>query len=77
MEITQDQLKAHLMQSDEQFRQLVSQHAEFKRRVEELEAKPRLTPEEQMEESKLKKLKLRLKDQMAEIMCRHKAEHVV
>jgi uncharacterized protein YdcH (DUF465 family) len=77
MEITQDQLKAHLMESDEQFRQLVSQHAEYKKRVEELESKSHLTPEEQFEESRLKKLKLRLKDQMTAIMNRHKSEHVV
>jgi uncharacterized protein YdcH (DUF465 family) len=77
MEITQDQLKAHLMESDEQFRLLVSQHAEYKKRVEELESKSHLTPEEQFEESRLKKLKLRLKDQMTAIMNRHKSEQVV
>ena len=37
-----------------------------------LSRKPR-----QVEEVKLKKLKLHLKDQMTEIMNRHRAEHVV
>lgn len=73
---SQDDLKAHLMSSDEHFRELAKQHSEYNRRVEELEAKHALTDEEQMEEVRLKKLKLRLKDQMAEIMSRHRAQHV-
>lgn len=77
MEITQEELKAHLMQSSEEFRQLAQQHASFKKRVEELEGKSHLTPEEQMEENRLKKLKLRLKDQMMEMMSRYKAQQVI
>ena len=40
------------------------QHQDHERRLEELKAKPWLTPEEEMEEKRLKKLKLHLKDQM-------------
>ena len=71
MEITQEELKAHLMQSDEEFRNLAEQHATHKKRVEELEAKSHPSDEEIEEEHRLKKLKLHLKDQMAEIMSRH------
>ncbi len=73
MENTQDELKAHLMQTDEEFRRLAEQHAQYHKQLEALEAKPRLTPEEEMEEHRLKKLKLRLKDQMNAILSRNRA----
>jgi uncharacterized protein YdcH (DUF465 family) len=71
-----EELKAHLMATDEQFRRLSEQHAEYKKRVEVLESKHALSEDEQIEETRLKKLKLHLKDQMLEIASRHKAQHV-
>lgn len=73
---TQDDLKAHLMATSEEFRTLASQHAAFHRQLEELENKHHLTEEEQVEEVRLKKQKLHLKDQMNEIVSRYRAEHV-
>jgi len=73
---TQDELKAHLMATSEEFRSLASRHAHFHKQLEELEAKVHLTDQEQMEEVHLKKQKLRLKDQMNEILARHRAQHV-
>ena len=73
---TQDDLKAHLMATDEHFREIAAQHSDYDHKLQELEAKHALTDEEQMEEVRLKKLKLRLKDEMAEIMNRYKAQHV-
>ena len=72
--LTQEELKAHLTATDEEFRKLVSQHGEYAHQLEVLEAKPHLSPDEQMEEVRLKKLKLRLKDQMLAIMTRHKVQ---
>jgi len=72
---TLDELKAHLMATDEEFRRLADQHALFKRQVEELEARPHLSEHEKMEEVRLKKLKLRLKDQMTHILSRYRAQH--
>ena len=40
------------------------QHQDHERRLEELRQLPRLTPEEEMEEKRLKKLKLQLKDRI-------------
>jgi len=76
MENTQDELKAHLMKTDEEFRRLAEQHAQYHKQLEALESKPRLTPEEEMEEHRLKKLKLRLKDQMNAIISRNRAQNV-
>ena len=76
MENTQEQIKAHLMQTDEEFRRLAQEHAQYHNRLEELEAKPHLTAEDEIEEHKLKKLKLHIKDQMNEILSRGRAEHV-
>jgi hypothetical protein len=40
------------------------QHQDHERRLEELQRRPHLTPDEEMEAKRLKKLKLRLKDQI-------------
>ncbi len=71
---TQDEIKAHLMATSEEFRALASQHARLHRQLEELEAKHHLTDQEQMDEVRLKKQKLRLKDQMNEILARSRAQ---
>ena len=76
MEAVQDELKAHLMATSEEFRQLVAQHAEFDRLLDVIEAKPHVTPEDEIEEHRIKKLKLRVKDQMNELMAHYKAAKV-
>ena len=73
---TQDELKAHLMASSEEFRSFAAQHAQYHKQLEELEAKPRLTESEQVEEVRLKKIKLRLKDQMNAILAHSRAQNV-
>jgi len=73
----QEELKAHLMETDEEFRRLCEEHSEYDEKLEALEAKHALTEQDQMEEVRLKKLKLHLKDQMMEIMNRSKHAHAV
>ena len=72
----QEQLKAHLIANNDEFRRLASQHLEFARKLDDLESLPHLTEEEQLEEVRLKKLKLRLKDQMEAIMSQHRSQQV-
>lgn len=76
MEFTsQDELKSHLMATNEEFRALAEEHSTLKRRVQELESQARLSDEETLEEQQLKKRKLHLKDQMTEILGRHQVQH--
>ncbi len=75
-QLTPEELKAHLMATDEEFRRLATQHCEYKKRLEALASRPYLTPEEQIEETRIKKLKLRLKDQMQEMIDRYRHQQV-
>ena len=76
MEKNQDELKAHLIATDETFRRLAEEHAEYERQIQAIEAKPHVTAQDEVEEHRLKKLKLRLKDQMTDIMARYRAQQV-
>ena len=71
-----EETKAHLMATNEDFRQLVQQHSEYAQKLDALEALPHLTDEEQLEEHRLKKVKLRLKDQMEAIVSQHRTQQV-
>lgn len=72
----QEELKAHLMATSEEFRRLAAQHSEYAHRLDDLETHPHLTYEEELEETRLKKLKLRVKDQMEALVAEYKAQHV-
>jgi uncharacterized protein YdcH (DUF465 family) len=76
MENTQEDLKAHLVQTNEEFRRLAEQHSQYHQQLEALTAKAHLTPLDEVEEHKLKKLKLHLKDQMNQILSRYRDRQV-
>jgi len=71
-----EQLKAHLMETNAEYRQLAATHCDYAHKLEALEALPHLTDQEQVEEVRLKKLKLRLKDQMEAIVSQYRAKQV-
>ena len=70
----QDELKAHLMATSEEFRRLAEEHAEFHRQLEALESKSHFTQADEVEEHRMKKQKLRLKDQMNQILARNREQ---
>jgi hypothetical protein len=72
----QEELKAHLMATSEEYRLLASQHHDFAVKLDELESLSHLTDDEQLEETRLKKLKLRLKDQMETIVSQYRSQQV-
>ena len=68
--------KDHLLASDEQFRKLATEHSQYANRLESLTQKRFLTEDEKMEEVRLKKLKLRLKDQMQSLEQQYRQQTV-
>jgi uncharacterized protein len=72
----QEELKAHLMETNGDYQRLASQHSEYAHKLDALESQPHLTDEEKLEETRLKKLKLRLKDQMEAILSQYRSQQV-
>jgi uncharacterized protein YdcH (DUF465 family) len=68
------ELKELLLKTDEEFRQLAIQHHTLDERLHEFSVKPYLSEPDQVEEIRLKKLKLQLKDRMEDILRRHRSE---
>jgi uncharacterized protein YdcH (DUF465 family) len=66
----QEELKAHLMATDPHFRSLVEEHALYHQQLENLESKGRVTLADEEVENRLKKHKLRLKDEINMILSR-------
>jgi len=56
--------REQLLTGQEEFQRLVQEHSQYSQRLESLTQKRYLTDDEKLEEVRLKKLKLRLKDQM-------------
>ena len=56
-----------LLASHDEFRKLETEHTQYEKRLDSLTQKRYLTDDEKLEEIRLKKLKLRLKDQMQSI----------
>ena len=59
--------KDQLLASHDEFRRLAMEHTQYAERLDSLTQKRYLTEDEKLEEVRLKKLKLRLKDQMESI----------
>jgi uncharacterized protein YdcH (DUF465 family) len=68
-----EELKAHLTKTDAHFRELAEKHSEYDRLLRALEARGHLTADEELEEVRLKKLKLRAKDEMSGMLGQHRA----
>jgi uncharacterized protein YdcH (DUF465 family) len=62
---------SELMATSEEYRRLADQHSSFDRRLEELARSKFPSQEEQIEEARLKKKKLSLKDRMYDLVRQH------
>ena len=72
--IPRENLSAQLMETSEEYRKLAEQHSNYNRRIEELSSQRFPTQAEQVEEMRLKKLKLQLKDKMYDLVRQHQQE---
>ena len=59
-----DSVREQLLASHEEFRRLAQEHTQHSQRLHSLIEKRYLTEDEKLEEVRIKKVKLRLKDQM-------------
>ncbi len=59
-----DSVREQLLASHDEFRRLAQEHNQYSQRLSSLIEKRYLTEDEKLEEVRIKKVKLRLKDQM-------------
>jgi uncharacterized protein len=71
------QVRDQLLASNEVFRKLVEEHSQYSQRLDALVTRKYLSEEEKLEEVRLKKLKLRLKDQMESLEQKFRNGHQV
>lgn len=71
-----DDLKAELIETDEEFRRLYEEHKEYERRLGTINQKQLLSQEDEVEEKKIKLHKLALKDHMEQILRQHREARV-
>ena len=69
------QVRDQLLASNEIFRKLAEEHSQYAQRLDALVTKRYLSEEEKLEEVRLKKLKLRLKDQMESLEQQFRTNH--
>ena len=72
---TADLLKAELISSNQEFRELAKEHQRYECRLSELAALQYPSEEERTEQAILKKKKLYIKDKMESILLSHKRNH--
>lgn len=68
----EEELIERLMRENEEFLNAKQAHSQLANQLEELEKKPFLTPQDEMEIKIIKKKKLAFKDQMEKILMQHR-----
>ena len=68
----EEELIERLMRENEEFLKVKQAHVQLAKQLEELEKKPFLTPQDEMEVKIIKKKKLALKDQMEKILVQYR-----
>jgi uncharacterized protein YdcH (DUF465 family) len=67
------QVREQLLASSEEFKRLATEHSQYAQRLDSLIEKKYLSEDEKLEEVRLKKLKLHLKDQMESLEQKYRA----
>ncbi len=70
------QIRETLLRENPEFRELYEKHREYEEALEKLLSKRPLSPEEEMEIKKIKKLKLKIKDRMQEILVKERENRI-
>lgn len=74
MENTDQQLIEELMQSNDELAALWREHLEFEEKLEDMNRRIYLTPEEQIERKSIQKLKLAGRDRIEVILSEYRGE---
>ncbi len=74
MEKKDIELIAKYSPRDEELRKYVEEHKQFEQVLEEFSKRAYLTPEEELEEKRIKKLKLKGRDKIEEILSRYRSQ---
>lgn len=64
-----------LKRENEEFRRLAEEHRSLDNMLIEMDRKPYLTPDEEIERKRIQKLKLNKKDRMAELIREYRKMH--
>ena len=73
MEAADEALIAKLVDQDPVLKQLVDEHLDYERRLDEMNRRPYLTTEEDIERKRLQKAKLAGKDKIERILAPHRS----
>ena len=71
------QVREQLLASNQEFRRLADEHSQYAQRLDSLIQKKYLSEDEKLEEVRLKKLKLHLKDQMESLEQKYRTGSLV
>ncbi|MGB6483979.1 MAG: YdcH family protein [Candidatus Acidiferrales bacterium] len=74
MTLTSQDIPGELMSTNEEFRNLAQEHSRYEEQLHQLTRQPYLSSEDILLEVQLKKMKLRLKDQMQQLVARRRSE---
>jgi len=71
---TAQEIPGDLMSNDEQFRTLAQEHSRYEEQLHQLTRQPYRSSEDMLLEIQIKKMKLRLKDQMQQLIARRRRQ---
>ncbi|RMG61399.1 MAG: DUF465 domain-containing protein [Deltaproteobacteria bacterium] len=74
MSLRDEEIIEKLMEEDEDFKNLVLEHRDLDRKIQDLDSKPYLIPAEEAERKKLSRLKLAKKDQILQRVAQYRRE---